>query len=235
MKSQSEIENILKSLRFPAWGFPEEIPHLNEYSFLIGDVTKRLGMVLVTYSAAKDKIIESMPPGNPHEKPKHLKKIILGTLWEYHNHLIESAIIGITCAVENLYDGIKYNFEDAKNIVNETENLPYNEEVQILRKINNVIKHDGGQIYSTGGRSAKSLINDHGFPEEYLPANSMFLFSFKKTNIVREVFHAWIFSIALLDHITKNQNPWLKLSIEEQEALMFKHLVPDILNLDCQF
>ncbi|CRM78126.1 MULTISPECIES: hypothetical protein [Pseudomonas] len=198
-------------------------------------INTRLGGIALSYLATLEKISEVSSTNwsnnelDRYELKQRMKEVGSAT-YQFYESLHENSIMALSKAIEDitieLKRYVKFKFDPIKN----NHDVIYLKDLQIIRALANIIKHNVSQLERNTSESAKFLVDECSMENDR--ELSTFIHkrheSFNIPELIPKVY------LAMLDLVKKAlrvNHPLLDLGYNEAFNLIYIQLLPEVLNI----
>ncbi|EGQ8681852.1 hypothetical protein K6672_000620 [Vibrio vulnificus] len=212
---------------------------LDKFDEALGFYTRidsRLGGVALSYLATIEKISEvSQTPWQDESLSRYEQKIRMkevgGATFQFIEFLHENAIMSLAKVIEDtsieLKRFAKFKFDSVKN----HHEVIYLKELQTIRALANVIKHNVSYLERSSSESAKFLVDECGMTNGYT-LDSFILSRHNCFNIVEYIPQIYLAMCSLVEKALDTRHPVLDLEYEDAFDKIYESLIPEVIKLD---
>ncbi|WP_411565491.1 hypothetical protein ACLIN3_18815 [Pseudomonas orientalis] len=198
-------------------------------------INTRLGGIALSYLATLEKISEvSSTNWSNNEldryELKQRKKEVGSATYQFYESLHENSIMALSKAIEDitieLKRYVKFKFDPIKN----NHDVIYLKDLQIIRALANIIKHNISQLERNTSESAKFLVDECAMEND----RELRTFIHKRHesfNIPEHIPKVYLAMLDLVKKALRVNHPLLDLEYNEAFNLIYIQLLPEVLNI----
>ncbi|PNH87196.1 hypothetical protein C1M56_14960 [Vibrio diazotrophicus] len=199
-------------------------------------IHSRVGGIALSYLSTLEKISEVSqtewhdPSLSRHEQKMRMKDVG-GATFQFLEFLHENSVISLAKVVEDtsieLKRFAKFKFDSVKN----HHDVIYLKELQTLRALANVIKHNVSFLDRSSSESAKFLVDECGMTNGYT-LDTFILSNHDSFNIIEYIPKVYISMCSLVEKALGTKHHVLNMPYDEAFNFTYKSLIPDIIKLE---
>ncbi|KRP67593.1 hypothetical protein [Pseudomonas orientalis] len=198
-------------------------------------INTRLGGIALSYLATLEKISEVSSTNwsnnelDRYELKQRMKEVGSAT-YQFYESLHENSIMALSKAIEDitieLKRYVKFKFDPIKN----NHDVIYLKDLQIIRALANIIKHNISQLERNTSESAKFLVDECAMEND----RELRTFIHKRHesfNIPEHIPKVYLAMLDLVKKALRVNHPLLDLEYNEAFNLIYIQLLPEVLNI----
>lgn len=212
-----------------------EIDNWHEAMGFYTRIDSRLGGIALSYLATFEKISEvSKTVWQDDSLDRYENKIRMkevgGATFQFIEFLHENSIMALAKAIEDTSIELKRFVLFKFDSVNEHHNVIYLKELQTIRALANVIKHNVSHLERNTTESAKFLVDDCGMTNGY-PLDAFILSHHESFNIVEYIPKVYLALISLVEKALGMKHRVLDLDYDEAFNEIYGVLIPKVIKV----
>ena len=205
------------------------------YMALLTAIPNRIGGIAVAYLATLQKIeevakIDWLDPKLDRYELKERMRDVGGATFQYTEFLHENSILALAKCVEDtaidLKRDLKFKFHPFKT----HHDVSYLIELQTIRALANVIKHNVSVIEESTSRSAKYLVDQHKIHNNQ-ELSTLILTCHPIFNVIDYIPKVYLALLHLLEIATGNSHRLCEMKFDDAFDEIYEELIPDILQI----
>ncbi len=198
-------------------------------------IDSRLGGIAISYLATSEKVMQLANTTWYDEKldrfeNKMRMKEVGGSTFQYEIFLHENSILALAKAIEDTSIELKRRLDFKFDSVHEHHDVRYVREMQLIRALANVIKHNVSRIERATSESAKYLVDECG-AQNGVTLDALILSGSELFDVVSYVPKVFLSLLDIVEKATGIHHEWLDLKYDEAFNRIYQHLIPDVLNM----
>lgn len=207
---------------------------MNAWEFF-SEIDLKLSGIALSYLATSDKISEvSNTPWwddslGRYEQKARMKEVGGGT-FQFLGFLHENSVLALTKVIEDISIQLKRDLKFKFDSVRCHHDVIYLKELQTLRALSNVIKHNVSFLDRKSSESAKFLVDDCGLVDGH-ELRYYILSNHEVFKIIDYIPKLYISMLSLVEKAIGVKHPLLDKSFEEAFNIIYEHLVPEVFQL----
>lgn len=212
-----------------------DIDNWHEAMAFFSRIGSRLGGIALSYLATLEKIAEVSQTEWKDDslgrfEQKMRMKEVGGATFQFAEFLHENAIMSLAKAIEDtsieLKRFVNFKFDSVKN----HHNVIYLEELQTIRALANVIKHNVSHLERNSSESAKFLVDERGMENGW--SLDVFIHTRHDAfNIIEHIPKVYLAMLSLVDKSLGQKHRILELDFNEAFNEIYEFLIPDVMNI----
>ena len=198
-------------------------------------IDSRLGGIALAYLATIQKIEEIsrtqwMDEALDRYANKMRMKDVGGATFQFSEFLHENSIMALAKSIEDTSIELKryvgFKFDSVKN----HHNVIYRKELQMIRALSNVIKHNVSELKRDSSESAKFLVDECGMANGW--TLDVFIHDWHDSfNIIEHIPKVYLALTSLVETSLGIRHPVLDLPYDEAFNKIYDFLIPEVVNI----